>query len=58
MKRSTQASRLFLGPESSPGTPQSPKSKTPLEAGPRLVVIRHNSDSRGSGGSGAVQLTS
>jgi hypothetical protein len=28
------------------------KSKTPLEAGPRLVVIRYNSDSRGSGGTG------
>ena len=34
------------------------KSKTPLEAGPRLIVIWYNSDSGGSGGSGVVQLTS
>ena len=28
------------------------KSKTPLEAGPRLIVIWYNSDSGGSGGRG------
>ena len=38
--------------KASPPAAFQPKSKTPLEAGPRLIVIWYNSDSGGSGGIG------
>ena len=34
-----------------------PKKVNPARSGARLIAIRRNSDSRGSGGSGTVQLT-